>query len=217
VSNRDTLKINEIFYSIQGESTHAGYPCVFIRLTGCDLRCTYCDTKYAYNEGDDKNITDIIDEIRTFQCKLVEITGGEPLLQKNVLPLMSRLCDSGFDVLLETGGHHDISTVDKRVQRIMDIKCPSSAESDKNHWENINYLTENDQVKFVMGNREDYEWAVDKVNRYRLTHICPVLFAPVYKKIDLKELAEWILRDHLNVRVQLQIQKYIWPAEQRGV
>ncbi len=217
MSNRDTLKINEIFYSIQGESTHAGRPCVFVRLTFCDLRCTYCDTQYAYNEGEEKNIADIIDEISTFHCKLVEITGGEPLLQENILPLMSRLCNDGYEVLLETGGHQDISIVDKRVQRIMDIKCPSSDESDKNLWANINYLTANDQVKFVIGNREDYEWAADKVNHYQLNRICPVLFAPVYKKIDLKELAEWILQDHLDVQLQLQLQKYIWPANQRGV
>ncbi len=218
MNNSDTVKINEIFYSIQGESSNAGRPCVFVRLSGCDLRCVYCDTQYAYDEGQKMTLADIMEKVSSYNCNLIEITGGEPLLQKNVLPFMTRLCDAGYEVLLETGGHHDISGVDRRVRRIMDIKCPSSGESAKNRWENIDHLKQTDEVKFVIGGREDYQWALNVISKYKLNNICPVLFSPVYGKMNLRQLAEWILQDSLpNVRMQLQMHKYIWPTEQRGV
>jgi 7-carboxy-7-deazaguanine synthase len=217
VNSEETLKINEIFYSIQGESTFAGLPCVFIRLSGCDLRCSYCDTRYAYDEGKRKSIEQIMDEISSFDCNLVEVTGGEPLLQQNVLPLMNRLCEAGYEVLLETGGHRDISAVDGRVHRIMDIKCPSSGESSKNLWKNIASLADKYEVKFVIGSEEDYKWAKEIIKKYKINHICTVLFAIVYGEIALKDLAAWILRDNLDVRLELQLHKYIWPADMKGV
>ncbi len=234
------LKINEIFYSIQGESTFAGRPCVFVRLTYCNLRCSYCDTEYAFYEGEDYTIPQILQKVREFSnvppacfgerqneknipdtsrfnCPLVEVTGGEPLIQENVYPLMTELADAGYTVLLETGGHMDIGKVDRRVRRIMDIKCPSSGESDKVRWENIALLTQNDEVKFVMGDRADYEWAREVLQKYKLTERCPVLLAPVHGKIENQTLAEWILDDKLPVRFQLQLHKYIWPERNRGV
>jgi 7-carboxy-7-deazaguanine synthase len=218
VNNTETLIINEIFYSIQGESTFAGKPCVFIRLSGCDLRCSYCDTQYAYDEGEKMTLAQISEKVTAYNCKLVEITGGEPLLQENVYPLMRKLCGEGYEVLLETGGQRDIAKVDERVKRIMDIKCPSSGESGKNRYENIALLNDKDEVKFVVGNEEDYRWAVRIIKKYKINDICTVLFAPVYGVMNEKALAEWILEDGLpNVRMQLQLHKYIWPAEQRGV
>ncbi len=214
---QNTLKINEIFYSIQGESTFAGRPCIFVRLTYCNLRCTYCDTEYAFHEGEERTLQQILQEIKEYGCNLVEITGGEPLIQKNVYPLMTNLADAGYTVLLETGGHMDIAPVDPRVRRIVDIKCPSSGESDKVYWDNIALLTDLDEVKFVIGDREDYEWAKAVLKKYNLNERCPVLFAPVFGQLKNKHLAEWILEDRLNVRFQLQMHKYIWPPEQRGV
>ncbi len=211
------VRINEIFYSIQGESTLAGLPCVFIRLTYCNLRCTYCDTEYAFHEGDWHTFDDIINEVKSFNCNLVEVTGGEPLLQENVLPLLAQLCDAGFEVMLETGGHMDISRVDKRVKRIMDLKCPSSGEADKIFWPNLEYINVNDQVKFVVGSREDYQFALETIKKYTLEEKCPVLISPVFGAIDLEELAGWILQDKLAVRFQLQMHKYIWAPEKRGV
>ena len=213
-----TLTINEIYHSIQGESTWAGSPCVFVRLTFCDLRCNYCDTDYAFYEGNKRNLGEILDTIATYRCPLVEITGGEPLLQKNVLPLMSMLCDSGYTVLLETSGAHDISKVDPRVHRIMDLKTPGSGEVDKNLWSNIDHLKGGDEVKFVMGSREDYEWSRDKVQSYKLPSRCGVvLFSPIFGRIDPRQIVEWILADKLNVRFQLQMHKFIWKPTQRGV
>ena len=180
-----TLTINEIYHSIQGESTWVGQPCVFVRLTFCDLRCNYCDTEYAFYEGKKRTLKEILDAVAAFRCPLVEITGGEPLLQKNVLPLMSMLCDAGHTILLETSGAHDISKVDPRVHRIMDLKTPGSGEVDKNLWSNIDHLTLRDEVKFVMGSREDYEWSRDKVERYDLPRRChAVLFSPIFGRID---------------------------------
>ncbi len=213
----DLLFVNEIFFSIQGESTHAGRPCVFVRLSGCDLRCTYCDTQYAYHEGQKRSLESILQTVRSFNCPLVEITGGEPLLQANVLPLMSRLADEGFEVLLETGGHRDISAVDPRVQRIVDIKCPSSGEEQANRWQNIEELRAGDQIKFVVGDRDDYEYAQRVIETYALTARCTVLISPVFGKIKARTLADWILRDRLDVRLQLQMHKYIWPPDMRGV
>src|SRR6266513_2241105 len=202
-----TLTINEIYHSIQGESTWAGCPCVFARLTFCDLRCNYCDTEYAFYEGKKQTLQDVIDAVASFRCSLVEITGGEPLLQKNVLPLMSMLCDAGYTVLLETSGAHDVSKVDSRVHRIMDLKTPGSGEVEKNLWANIDYLTLRDEVKFVMGSREDYEWSRDKVQRYGLSSRCnAILFSPIFGRIDRRD-----------VRFQLQMHKFIWAATQRGV
>jgi 7-carboxy-7-deazaguanine synthase len=216
-SSNPTLKINEIFYSIQGESTHSGKPCVFIRLTYCNLRCSYCDTEYAFMEGETMRIPDIINRVAMYNCKLVEITGGEPLLQQEVHILMKNLCDSGYEVLLETAGHMDISYVDNRVKRIMDIKCPSSGEVSKNLWDNINVLTGKDEVKFVIGDREDFDWAVGKIKKHNINKICVVIFSPVFDKINYAQLAAWILQDHIPVRMQLQLHKFIWSPDKRGV
>jgi 7-carboxy-7-deazaguanine synthase len=215
---KKTLTINEIYHSIQGESTWVGRPCVFVRLTFCNLRCNYCDTEYAFYEGKKRTLDEILEAVATFGCPLVEITGGEPLLQNNVLPLMTMLCDSRYTVLLETSGAHDISKVDPRVHRIMDLKTPGSGEVDKNLWSNIDHLTLRDEVKFVMGTREDYEWACEKVRRYDLASRChAVLFSPIFGRIDPRQIVEWILEDKLNVRFQLQMHKFIWNPTQRGV
>lgn len=212
------LKINEIFHSIQGESTKAGLPCVFVRLTYCNIRCVYCDTEYAFYEGVDRTIDDIIDEVRSFNCKLVEITGGEPLVQENVHILMKRLCDMGFDVMIETGGSLPIENIDKRVKIIMDLKTPYSKMEKKNRYENIQHLKSNDEVKFVIGSREDYDWTKEILNKYDLFDIVEqVLFSPVFERVENIQLAEWILHDKLNVRFQLQMHKYIWHPETRGV
>jgi 7-carboxy-7-deazaguanine synthase len=213
-----TLTINELYLSIQGESTWVGRPCVFVRLTFCDLRCNYCDTEYAFYGGKKQILGEILEAVATYDCPLVEITGGEPLLQKNVLPLMTMLCDAGYTVLLETSGAHDISKVDVRVHRIMDLKTPGSGEVDKNRWSNIDYLMPRDEVKFVMGTREDYEWAREKVQCYDLASRChAVLFSPIFGRIDPRQIVDWILEDKLNVRFQLQMHKFIWNPMQRGV
>ena len=212
------LTVNEIYHSVQGESTWAGRPCVFVRLTFCDLRCSYCDTEYAFYEGNKMLLAEIVSQAATFGCPLVEITGGEPLLQKNVLPLMTMLCDAGYTVLLETSGAHDISTVDKRVHRIMDLKTPGSGEVEKNLWANIEHLTSQDEVKFVIGSREDYEWSREKVTRFDLAKTChAVLFSPIFGRIDPRQIVDWILADRLDVRFQLQMHKFIWAPTQRGV
>jgi 7-carboxy-7-deazaguanine synthase len=238
------LVINEIYLSLQGESTFAGLPCIFIRLTACDLRCSYCDTAYAFTEGKKRSLeevqTDVTRLAEPFRQKnqrlpLVELTGGEPLLQKNSIPLMKSLCDDGFTVLLETSGAHGISHVDPRVRRIMDLKCPSSGESERNRLENLRHLKSTDEIKFVMGTVEDYEWAKEKVATHRLELICPLLFSWVQplapeqqhaslKKVPVgqtpisrKELAERIIADALPVRFQVQLHKVIWPPEKRGV
>ena len=213
-----TLTINEIYHSIQGESTWAGEPCVFVRLTFCDLRCSYCDTEYAFYEGTKRTLKEIVDAVAGFQCTLVEITGGEPLLQKNVLPLMAMLADASHTVLVETSGAHDISAVDPRVHRIMDLKTPGSGESARNLFSNIEHLTQRDEVKFVIGSREDYEWSREEVRRHALAKRCrAVLFSPIFGRIDPREIVEWILADKLPVRFQLQMHKFIWTPTQRGV
>lgn len=217
-SRKDVLKINEIFFSIQGESSYAGLPCVFVRLTYCNLRCSWCDTEYAFFEGTDMSFSEILDKVRSYDCRLVEITGGEPLIQKNVLPFMKLLCDEGFEVLIETGGHMDIGPVDGRVKRIMDVKCPSSGESDKMRRENMDLLNSGDQAKFVLADRRDYEWAREIVGRYQLhKRAGQVLFSPVFGQLNYEQLAGWILEDRLPVRMQLQMHKFIWPAQKRGV
>jgi 7-carboxy-7-deazaguanine synthase len=211
-----SLKVNEIFYSIQGESTHLGRPCVFIRLTHCNLRCSYCDTDYSFFDGEEMAIHDIIKEVGIYQCPLVEITGGEPLIQKNVLLLMQQLCDAGYEVLLETAGHMDISVIDPRVKRIMDIKCPSSLESKKNLWSNIDHLRKTDEIKFVVGTKEDMQWAKEILEKYKLYQKCTIMFSPVFGKLEYRELAEWILHEHLPVRMQVQLHKLIWNPDARG-
>jgi 7-carboxy-7-deazaguanine synthase len=213
-----TLTVNEIYFSIQGESSWAGLPCVFVRLTFCDLRCTYCDTAYAFYEGEKKTLPQIVSAVSEFNCPLVELTGGEPLLQKNVLPLMSALADAAKTVLLETSGAHDISFVDPRVHRIMDLKTPGSSECERNLWSNIAHLTQRDEVKFVIGSREDYEWSRDKVREHNLPARChAVLFSPVFGRIEPREIVDWILADALDVRFQLQLHKFIWSPQTRGV
>jgi 7-carboxy-7-deazaguanine synthase len=211
------LTINEIFHSIQGESSHAGLPCVFVRLTGCNLRCTWCDTEYAFYEGEKMSIEEIVRTVEAYGCKLVEVTGGEPLAQEGVHELMTMLCDHGYDVLLETSGSISIADVDSRVRRIVDIKCPGSGMVKENLWENIAFLTPRDEVKFVVGNKMDFEWAVEVIQQYQLDKKCPVLMSPVFNDVQPIELAQWILERRINVRFQLQMHKYIWEPETRGV
>jgi 7-carboxy-7-deazaguanine synthase len=244
-----TLVVNEIYLSLQGESTFAGLPCVFIRLTACDLRCSYCDTAYAFTEGKKKSLAEVLEKVRELakpfsnsklktensKLPLVELTGGEPLLQKNSLPLMQQLCDDGFTVLIETSGAHDISKIDPRVRRIMDLKCPGSGEVARNLFSNISHLSPTDEIKFVIGTLEDYEWAKQQIVAHKLEGLCPLLFSWVHplapeqqskvlKKvpagltpISRKDLAEKIIADALPVRFQIQQHKIIWPPEQRGV
>jgi 7-carboxy-7-deazaguanine synthase len=213
----DTLVINEIFHSIQGESSFAGLPCVFVRLTACNLRCTWCDTTYSFHEGAPMKLGDVIVKVLEYNCPLVEITGGEPLLQPNVFPLMQRLCDLGKMVLLETSGSVDVSRVDPRVVKIMDLKCPGSGEVDKNLYDNIRHLDKKDEVKFVIADRADFDWAKQMIGEYQLANVCAVLFSPVWGKLPLKTLAEWILADRLPIRMQTQWHKQIWGPETRGV
>lgn len=212
-----TLMINEIFHSIQGESSHMGLPCTFVRLTYCNIRCSYCDTEYAFHEGREMQISEVLAEVKRIGCPLVEITGGEPLFQSNVHELMKLLCDEGFEVLLETGGSLDIGGVDARVGRIVDFKCPSSKMMKKNLWENVSLLRSTDEVKFVIGDREDYEWAKARMKEYELERRCPVLMSVVFGTLEPIQLSEWILQDKLPVRFQLQMHKYIWAPETRGV
>jgi len=242
----DSLVVNEVYLSLQGESTFAGLPCVFVRLTACNLRCSYCDTAYAFTEGEKQPVEEILSEVRRLtvpfsarvgghKLPLIELTGGEPLLQPNALPLMKALCDEGFTVLIETSGAHDISKIDSRVRRVMDLKCPSSGEIARNRLENIRHLKAVDEVKFVVGTQEDYDWAKEQIAQHRLAEICPLLFSwvqplapeqqhPSPKRVPAgqtpitrRELAEKIIADALPVRFQLQMHKFIWPVEQRGV
>jgi 7-carboxy-7-deazaguanine synthase len=212
------LSVNEIFYSIQGESTYAGRPCVFVRLAGCDLRCTWCDTTYAFNEGQKMTVDDVLERVEGYGGPLVEVTGGEPLLQEDVYRLMDRLLAGGRTVLLETGGQIDLSRVPGAVIKVMDIKCPASGESGKVDWDNIERLGCRDQVKFVIQDRQDYEFARETLARHALDRRCAaVLFSPVHGVLSPKDLSEWILEDRLPVRLQLQIHKHIWGEHVRGV
>ncbi len=211
------LKINEIYASIQGESSHTGLPCVFIRLTGCNLRCSWCDTAYAFYEGNDLTIEETLQKVETFGLPLVEITGGEPLLQENVYPLMEALLKKGYRVMLETGGALPIDKVPERVIKILDIKCPGSGEEKKNHLENLKFLSPHDEVKFVLLDRADYEWSRDLLRKYDLAPSTQVLFSPVYDKLNLKDLSQWILKDRLAVRLQTQLHKVIWSKDAIGV
>jgi 7-carboxy-7-deazaguanine synthase len=212
------LTVNEIFHSIQGESTHAGRPCVFVRLTACDLRCSWCDTPYAFYEGRKMSLDEVIAAVDEYGCPLVELTGGEPLLQKDVYPLMARLLTSGKTVLVETGGHLSLAEVPPAVHKIMDIKCPGSGESHRMDWSNLERLSSTDEVKFVVRDRADYEYARDVTSRLQLDRkVGAVLFSPVHGMLDPRTLSEWVLSDRLPVRVQLQVHKYIWDAQTRGV
>ena len=212
------LTVNEIFHSIQGESTHAGRPCVFVRLTACDLRCSWCDTPYAFTEGRKMSIEDVVADVESRGTKLVEITGGEPLLQKDVYPLMDTLLQRGFEVLLETGGHVPLTQVPGGVKKIVDVKCPGSGESDRNHWDNLAVVGADDEVKFVIRDRADYEFARGVVEQRALSsRVRAVHFSPVHGVLDPRVLAEWVLADRVPVRVQLQMHKYIWSPDTRGV
>lgn len=211
------LIVNEIFHSIQGESSRAGLPCVFVRLTSCNLRCSYCDTAYAFYEGIEMSVDSVMETVSAYGCRLVEVTGGEPLAQAGVYELMTRLCDEGYETMLETGGSLDMSRVDSRVKRIVDFKCPSSGMMKKNCWANVDLLTSTDEVKFVCGTREDFEWTCDTITRYDIHARCPVLVSPVFGVLPPLELAQWILESNINARLQLQMHKYIWQPETRGV
>ena len=211
------LKINEIYYSVQGESTHSGRSCVFIRLTYCNLRCSYCDTEYAFYEGKDMDIGDIMSEIQQWDCNLVEVTGGEPLFQEECIDLLNELVISKYEVMLETGGSLSISDVPKNVIKIVDFKCPSSTMEKKNLWSNVDDLQPHDEVKFVIGNREDVDWAKEKITDYSLNKKCTVLFSPTFGEIDPQQIVEWILAENLPVRLQMQMHKMIWSLEEKGV
>jgi 7-carboxy-7-deazaguanine synthase len=212
------LTVNEIFYSIQGESTRAGQPCVFVRLTACDLRCSWCDTPYAFYEGRKMSVDDVMAAVERYECPLVELTGGEPLLQEDAYELMARLVTAGRTVMLETGGHRPIDRVPEAVLKIVDVKCPASGEADKNHWNNLDQLGPLDEVKFVVQDRDDYEYARDVIGRYALqTRAAAVLMSPVHGVLDPRTLSEWMLADRLPARLQLQLHKFIWPPSTRGV
>jgi 7-carboxy-7-deazaguanine synthase len=212
------VRVNEIFHSIQGESSWAGHPCVFVRLTGCNLRCTWCDTPYAFYEGRQMEVGAVIAEVERFGCRLAEITGGEPLLQRGVYPLIDALLAREFTVMIETSGERDVSALDPRVIKIMDLKCPASAECDRNRWSNLAHLTARDEIKFVLADRRDYEWARAVIGEYQLAErVKAVLMSPVFGQIDPAHLAAWILADRLPVRLQLQIHKHIWSPTARGV
>lgn len=209
-SREGMLKITEIFHSLQGEALQAGLPTVFVRLTGCPLRCTYCDSEYAFYGGEWTHFDGILTEIRRHDTPHICVTGGEPLAQKRCSDLLTRLCDEGFQVSLETSGAVDISLADRRVSRVMDLKTPDSGEEDKNLWSNLDELTSNDQIKFVICSRADYEWAREQLHTRKLDTFCNVLFSPAWGLVEAAELAEWILEDHLPVRFQLQIHKLLW-------
>jgi len=212
------LTIHEIFYSIQGESTYAGRPCVFVRLTACDLRCSWCDTPYAFHEGHKRSLDDVLAEVDRLNCPLVEVTGGEPLLQDDVYPLLRSLLDRGSTVLLETGGHRSTADVPAAVVTILDVKCPGSGEAHRNDWSNIERLRPHDEVKFVVQDREDYEFARDVITKHRLEQrAAAVHLSPVHGVMDLRLLSEWVLADRLPARVQVQLHKYIWDPDTRGV
>ncbi len=211
------LKINEIFHSIQGESRHAGRPCVFVRLTACNLRCSWCDTAYAFEEGSDSRVGEILSRVEAFGTRYVLVTGGEPLVQDGVHDLIGELCDAGFEVAVETGGSLDIAPVDRRALIVMDLKCPGSGMCAQNSYGNLAHLKPGDEVKFVIADRADYEWARETMVRHALEGRVGVLLSPVHGVMDPRPLAEWILADRLTARLQLQIHKYVWPADMRGV
>ena len=213
------LRVTEIFRSIQGESTHAGRPCAFVRLTGCPMRCTWCDSEYTFTGGERVSIEDVMRQVRAFGCQLVEVTGGEPLAQKEAFELIRRLCEEGYEVLIETGGYVSTEGVDERAKIVLDVKCPASGEAERNHWPNLERLrADRDEVKFVVAGRDDWEFARACIERYELEkRALAVLVSPVWGETDLKELADLIASSGLNVRMQLQLHKYVWGPEARGV
>ncbi|HEY6119713.1 MAG TPA: radical SAM protein [Pyrinomonadaceae bacterium] len=213
------LRITEIFRSIQGESTHAGRPCTFVRFTGCPMRCVWCDSEYTFSGGDHLTIEDILQRVRNFDCRLVEVTGGEPLAQKEAFDLITRLCDEGFEVLIETGGYFSTADVDRRAKLILDVKCPASGETERNHWANLERLhPENDEVKFVIANREDFDFALRVIAEHDLTNRAKaILISPAWGDIEVTDLADWVAASGLPIRIQLQLHKYIWGPEVRGV
>ena len=213
------MRITEIFYSIQGESSFAGRPCIFVRLTWCNLRCTWCDREYTFSGGTEMAIEEVLEQVRQYPCRLVEITGGEPLVQKKeCLELVRRLCDNGYEVLIETSGSLDISPLDERAVRILDIKCPGSGEEQRNRWENLDCLTPRDEIKFVIADRRDFDYAGEVIARHHLAERHPaILFSPVWGALDLRELSAWILETGINARLQLQLHKYIWGPDTKGV
>ena len=218
MTSSEKIRLTEIYQSIQGESSFVGKRCIFVRLTGCNLRCSYCDTEYSFYGGKNHSIGDILNIINDFNCNLVEITGGEPLLQKGVLSLMTNLCDKGKTVLIETSGNRDISMIDPRVHVIMDLKTPSSGESHNNRYENIKHLKTKDEVKFVIGSEEDYVWSRNKLVSEKLNELCGnVIFSPVFAKLEYSEIVDWIVRDGLDVTFQLQLHKFIWDPAEKGV
>src|SRR5689334_19025526 len=208
------MRVTEIFYSIQGESSHVGRPCVFVRLTGCNLRCRWCDSEYTFTGGEKMSLDDVMARVRGYGCKLVEVTGGEPLAQSEAFELIRRLADEGFEVLIETSGSIDIAPVDRRAKIILDVKCPGSGEAARNRWENLDQLRPHDEVKFVIADRADYDFAKRIVDEKKLQN---VLFSPVWWELDMKTLAEWMLADRVSARLQTQLHKHIWGAEARGV
>jgi 7-carboxy-7-deazaguanine synthase len=211
------MRVTEMFYSIQGESTYVGRPCTFVRLTGCPLRCTWCDTDYSFYGGAERSLEEVLTAVRGYGCPLVEVTGGEPLHQRDALALITALCENGYTVLIETSGAIDVSPVDPRAHIILDVKCPGSGMTDRMDWANLDRLRAKDEAKFVIKDRADYAWACSVLRDYDLTRRCPVLFSPVHGDLELRPLAEWILADKLPVRVQLQMHKYIWNPSMRGV
>ncbi|TAJ23126.1 MAG: 7-carboxy-7-deazaguanine synthase QueE [Nitrospirae bacterium] len=211
------MRITEIFHSIQGESSYAGQPCVFVRLTGCPLRCTWCDSAYTFSGGTEMSLEEVLAKVKTYGCRLVEVTGGEPLHQPEAFPLITALCKEGYEVLVETSGAIDIAPVDKRAHVILDVKCPGSGMLDRMHWANLALLTEKDEAKFVIQDRADYDWATDILEQYGLARRCTVLFGPAFGVLEPRLLAEWILADRLPVRFQLQLHKYVWAPDMRGV
>ena len=212
-----SLKVNEIYFSIQGESTHAGRPCIFIRLTYCNLRCTYCDTTYSFYEGKNMEISEIMDNIKQWNCQFIEVTGGEPLFQDECINLLNELLKSNYEVALETGGSLPICNVPKKVIKIVDFKCPSSGMAKKNLWSIIDNIQIHDEIKFVIGDREDYEWAKEKIAEFHISEKCIILLSPTFNKIDPETIVEWILEDSLPVRMQIQLHKYIWEPKKQGV
>ncbi|HEX7152555.1 MAG TPA: 7-carboxy-7-deazaguanine synthase QueE [Thermoanaerobaculia bacterium] len=210
------MRITEIFHSIQGESSHAGRPCVFVRLTGCNLRCRWCDSEYTFTGGERLTLDEVVARVAAYGCNLIEITGGEPLAQAEAFPLISRLCDDGYEVLIETSGSIDVTPVDPRAKLILDVKCPGSGEVAKNRWSNLDHLRPHDELKFVIADRADYEWAREVITSRDLSR-WTVLISPVWGEMNLKSLAEWMLADRLPARFQTQLHKHIWGADVHGV
>jgi len=213
------MRITEIFYSIQGESSFAGLPCCFVRLTWCNLRCTWCDSEYTFTGGAEMNVEEVMEQVRGYGCKLVEVTGGEPLVQKReCCELVTRLCDEGFTVLVETGGSLDTSVLDPRAIKILDVKCPGSGEQHRNFWPNLERLNPRDEIKFVIADRADFDFALDVIEKYQLGSREPrVLFSPVWGAVELKEFANWVMQSGVRARMQLQLHKYIWGPDVKGV